>query len=249
MSLLGQSGNSLSDLKRAALINTLRGCQLFAGLPPADLNAVAEATVIKSLQKDEYLFRERDPSHGFYVVQKGAINIHRVNSLGKEQVIQIFRTGQSFAEAALASLAGYPADAQAVEPSQVLLVQKGGFIALLQRQPELALRMLGAMSLHLRALVGKRVRDGAILERGAAFRLPRIGDAADGIRFEISIKGLHIYYTEVAFQYGRLLAEVSEARADPRNVDTALIAVSRALEGRITRVLTGKIRGTDALGS
>lgn len=101
----------------------------------------------------------------------------------------------------------------------------------------------------LRALVGKRVRDGAILERGAAFRLPRIGDAADGIRFEISIKGLHIYYTEVAFQYGRLLAEVSEARADPQNVDTALIAVSRALEGRITRVLTGKIRGTDALGS
>jgi CRP/FNR family transcriptional regulator len=153
MSLLGQSGNSLSDLKRAAVINTLRGCQLFAGLPPADLNAVAEATVIKSLQKDEYLFRERDPSHGFYVVQKGAINIHRVNSLGKEQVIQIFRTGQSFAEAALATTSGYPADARAVEPSQVLLVQKDGFIGLLKHQPELALRMLASMSMHLRDLV------------------------------------------------------------------------------------------------
>jgi CRP/FNR family transcriptional regulator len=155
MSLLGQSGNSLSDLKRAAVINTLRGCQLFAGLPPADLNAVAEATVIKSLQKDEYLFRERDPSHGFYVVQKGAINIHRVNSLGKEQVIQIFRTGQSFAEAALATASGYPADARAVEPSQVLLVQKAGFIGLLKQQPELALRMLASMSMHLRSLVSQ----------------------------------------------------------------------------------------------
>src|SRR5208337_5548552 len=30
-----------------------------------------------------------------------------------------------------------------------------GFLALLQRQPELALRMLGSMSVHLRALVGQ----------------------------------------------------------------------------------------------
>ena len=88
-------------------------------------------------------------------MQKGAINVHRVNPSGKEQVIQIFRAGDSFAEAALATLTGYPADAQAVESSQVLLVQKSGFLALLQRQPELALRMLGAMSMHLRALVGK----------------------------------------------------------------------------------------------
>jgi hypothetical protein len=101
----------------------------------------------------------------------------------------------------------------------------------------------------LRALVGKPVRGGAILVRGATFRVPRIGDGAEGIRLEIRIKGFHVHYTEVAFRYGRLLAETIEARADPQNVDTALIAVSRALEGRIERVLTGKIGGSNALGS
>lgn len=147
--------SSLAEFKQAAITNTLRSCQLFVGLPPNDLKIVADITVVKSLAKGDYLFREGEPSHGFYIVQKGAINVHRVNASGKEQVIQIFRAGESFAEAALARLAGYPADAQAVEPSQVLLVQKAGFLALLQRQPELALRMLGAMSMHLRALVGK----------------------------------------------------------------------------------------------
>jgi CRP-like cAMP-binding protein len=49
---------------------------------------------------------------------------------------------------------GYPADARAVESSQVLLVDKHGFIGLLKRQPELALRMLAGMSQHLRVLVG-----------------------------------------------------------------------------------------------
>ena len=88
-------------------------------------------------------------------MQKGAINVHRVNATGKEQVIHIFRAGESFAEAALATMSGYPADARAVESSQVLLVQKSGFLSLLKRQPELALRMLGSMSLHLRTLVGQ----------------------------------------------------------------------------------------------
>ncbi len=145
----------LAEFKQAAIVNTLRAGQLFLGLSPADLNAIAEITVIKSLDKGDYLFREGDTAHGFYVVQKGAINVHRVNAAGKEQVIHIFRAGESFAEATLATLVGYPADARAVESSQVLLVQKSGFLGLLKRQPELALRMLASMSLHLRVLVGQ----------------------------------------------------------------------------------------------
>lgn len=147
--------NAFNELKRAALVNTLRSVQLFVGLPPADLNAVADIAIVKSLEKGDYLFREGDPSAGFYIVQKGSVNIHRVNAVGKEQVIQIFRAGQSFAEATLATATGYPADARALEPSQILLVQKAGFIALLRRQPELALRMLASMSMHLRSLVGQ----------------------------------------------------------------------------------------------
>ena len=37
----------------------------------------------------------------------------------------------------------------------MLLVQKEGILGLLRRQPELALRMLGSMSGHLRVLVGQ----------------------------------------------------------------------------------------------
>lgn len=147
--------NSLAEFKTIALVNTLRSCQLFTGLPVADLEQIAAVTVLKSLDKGEYLFHEGDPALGFYVVQRGAVNVHRVNAAGKEQIIHVFRTGDSFAEIALASPTGYPADARVLEPTQVLLVQKDGFLALLKRQPELALRMLGSMSSHLRVLVGQ----------------------------------------------------------------------------------------------
>jgi len=147
--------NSLAEFKTIALVNTLRSCQLFTGLPQPDLEQIAAVTVVKSLEKDEYLFHEGDAAVGFYIVQRGAVNVHRVNAAGKEQIIHVFRTGDSFAEVALASPTGYPADARALEPTQVLLVQKAGILALLKRQPELALRMLGSMSSHLRVLVGQ----------------------------------------------------------------------------------------------
>lgn len=146
---------SLADLRRVALVNTLRRCQLFSGLAVAELQGIAALTAVKSLNKGDYLFHEGDPSHGFYLVQMGGINVHRVSAGGREQVIHVFRTGESFAEATLATERGYPADARAIEASQVLVVEKAGFLALLKRQPELALRMLGSMSAHLRVLVGQ----------------------------------------------------------------------------------------------
>jgi CRP-like cAMP-binding protein len=144
-----------AELKQIAIVNSLRGCQLFVGLPHTDLEGIAAVTVVRSLDKGQYLFHAGDPAHGFYVVQRGAVNVHRVNAAGKEQIIHIFRSGDSFAEVALASTTGYPADARAIEPTQVLLVQKDGILTLVRRQPELALRMLGSMSSHLRVLVGQ----------------------------------------------------------------------------------------------
>jgi len=145
----------LAEFKKSALINSLRSCQLFAGLSAQDLEKIAAVTVPKSLEKDDYLFHERDPAHGFYAVQSGAVNVHRVNAAGKEQIIHIFRLGETFAAAALSTEQGYPADARAVEASKVLLIQKDGFLDLLRRQPELALRMLASMSVHLRVLVSQ----------------------------------------------------------------------------------------------
>ncbi|MBI5801263.1 MAG: Crp/Fnr family transcriptional regulator [Verrucomicrobia bacterium] len=146
---------TLAELKQTAIANTLRSCQLFAGMSSVELGTLAAITAVKSVPKGSYLFHEGDPSAGFYVVQTGAINVHRVNAVGKEQVIHVFRAGESFAEGTLATDKGYPADARAVEESHVMLLQKAGMLGLLRRQPELALRMLGSMSAHLRILVAQ----------------------------------------------------------------------------------------------
>jgi CRP/FNR family transcriptional regulator len=131
----------------------LQNCRLFSGLNNSDVEKIAAITVVKSYNKGDYIFREGEESHGFYVVQKGSINIHRVNKLGREQVIHIFRNGESFAEASMSMENGYPADARAEEPSQLFLIPQNGFKDLLRTQPELTLRMFISMSIHLRNLI------------------------------------------------------------------------------------------------
>ncbi len=181
----------MTDLRNAVLTNTLRSCQLFVGLPPSDIAAIAALAITKTLEKGGYLFHEGDVSGGFYIVQKGAINVHRVNAAGKEQVIHVFRTGESFAEATLATERGYPADGRATEDSLVLLIQKTGFIALLRKQPELALRMLGAMSGHLRVLVGQ-LEDLTLKDvetRLANWLVKRCPDASSAKPVMVELKG------------------------------------------------------------
>lgn len=144
---------SVNSMRHTAIAATLRRSRLFSALPSADLATVAEGCTMRSLQKGEMLFREGEKSEGFYVLQTGAISVYKVTPDGREQIICVFRPPESFAEVTLATVENYPANAVALEPSQVIVVNRARFRDLIRRQPEMALHMLGSMSLHLKHLV------------------------------------------------------------------------------------------------
>lgn len=143
--------------KRAVILNSLRSCPLFSGFPGEDLQRVADLATVKVVEAGASLFREGDPSLGFFVVQKGRISVFRDASAGEGAFSHVYGTGDSFAEASLAEVNGHAATACAQEASQVLMIQWAGFLALLRKQPELALRMVGSMSDRL----AKRVAFGS----------------------------------------------------------------------------------------
>ncbi|MGY8694176.1 MAG: Crp/Fnr family transcriptional regulator, partial [Verrucomicrobiia bacterium] len=128
-----------NPLKIEAIKSTLRQCSLFAKLDEAALESAADACVTKRLHKGETLFHEGSPSQGFYIVQSGTICLSQE---GKEQVISIFKPFTCFAEATLSALENYPANASAVESSQVILVRKDRFREIIKENPDLALTML-----------------------------------------------------------------------------------------------------------
>ena len=139
--------------RKTVLLGALRECPLFADMAPRDLEDIAQTCTTLRLEKGETLFRENEKAQGFFIVQQGAIHVHRVTPDGREQVIAIFRPYNCFAEICLTTFQSYPANAVALEPSIVVLVRRADFRALIMRTPELALRMLTSMSFHLKHLV------------------------------------------------------------------------------------------------
>ena len=145
--------DSTRELRRTALIGTLRQTRMFADLSKEDIEAVASACTTRALEKGAMLFREGDKGEGFYIVQSGAISVFKLTPDGREQIICVFRPPESFAEATLATVEVYPANAIALEPSQLIVVRRAEFRELIRQKPELSLQMLGSMSLHLKHLV------------------------------------------------------------------------------------------------
>jgi CRP-like cAMP-binding protein len=143
----------IHELRLAAHATALRGCSMFADVPADDLKKIARIALPRRTERGEYLFREGDPARGFFIVRKGAVSIHRIGADGGEKVIHVFRQGTSFAEGTLGNEANYPAGARAVEESELLFIPRTEFLALLRADADIALRIIGSMSQHLRLLV------------------------------------------------------------------------------------------------
>lgn len=182
--------DALSAYRRTAIVAVLRQCRLFADLSSDDLEAVADGCATRTLAKGETLFREGEPADGFYVMSTGAVSIVRLAPDGREQIICVFRPPESFAEVTLATVDTYPANAVALEPSQVILVRKATFRDLIFRQPELSLRMLASMSVHLKYLVQllQDLKGRQVETRLADFLLKQSPAAAAGCPAVIELK-------------------------------------------------------------
>ncbi len=136
----------------ASMREVLKASQLFSQLDDRSLDEVTEATTIKKVSKGEMLFYEGDNAHAFFVVGSGKVKVFKLSPDGKEQILLIAGPGDTFAEAALFAGGRFPASAQALEDSELLVVHRSRFMALLQRNPNLALNLIGRLSELLRKL-------------------------------------------------------------------------------------------------
>jgi CRP/FNR family transcriptional regulator len=122
----------------------LRTCRLFADLDTRELAAIAAIAHRKELAKGQILFREGDPSRGFFLILGGAVKIYRLTPDGRERVFHVVEAGESFAEAAL-FMDTYPATAEALVPTTVVGVNREPFRQQLAHDPKLSFKIMGAL--------------------------------------------------------------------------------------------------------
>jgi len=79
------------------------------------------------LDKGEPIFTEGDHGNGFYVVVNGLVKIFKVSSEGKEHIMRIVGTGESFGQVPVYAGRPFPASAQAIVKIHRSWSDRGGF--------------------------------------------------------------------------------------------------------------------------
>jgi CRP-like cAMP-binding protein len=132
----------------------LKRSPLFAGLDDEVLDFFIKNSHEKVYEKGSNLFTMGDPARSFFFVVDGWVKLYRINRDGEEAIINIFASGETFAEAAVFGPGQrYPVNAQAVEQTRVLEIPRQLFVDKIRESSDLALMMLGTISARQRLLV------------------------------------------------------------------------------------------------
>ncbi|MFB3389427.1 Crp/Fnr family transcriptional regulator [Flavobacterium sp. LAR06] len=103
----------------------------------------------KSFDKNEIIFEEGNlPTH-YYQVIFGEVKMSNYNDDGREFIQGIFYKEQSFGEPPLFLNQNYPANAIAVDDSEILLLSKSNFLKLLEENPSISLKIIENLAQRL----------------------------------------------------------------------------------------------------
>src|SRR5438067_4070389 len=130
----------------------LASTPLFAVLSKDDLHELARTTRTRVYERGDVIFRKDDPGYTLYAIISGAVKISVSSSEGDEIILTILTNGQFFGEMALFDDLPRSADAEAIERTEILTVQREDLIRLLERRPRLAItQLLKVLGQRLRA--------------------------------------------------------------------------------------------------
>lgn len=123
---------------------------LFQGLEGRFLAELATLARPRKYAAGTTIFSQGEPGDGFHILTRGRVKVFRLSAEGKEQILHIWGPGEPFGEVPVFAGGPFPAHALALEDCRTLFLPRAGLLALIRRQPDLALGMLAVLSHRLK---------------------------------------------------------------------------------------------------
>lgn len=127
--------------------------EMFEGLSPTELTAVAELTKPVEWLEDEAIYSLGDPGGSMFAVLEGAVEIFSIVS-GVEKLFMTVRAGQVFGLLSILDQGDRPGSARALERTDALELDRASLDQLLAGRPEVGVKVLEELGRTL----GHRVR-------------------------------------------------------------------------------------------
>jgi CRP-like cAMP-binding protein len=131
---------------------------VFEGLSRRELDLLHAITGTKRLRAREVLFRKGDPGSALYGVLRGRLRVFSSGADAKELVFRFLQSGDVVGEVALFDAQVRSATVEAVEPCELLSLQRRDLLPFLEQHPRVAIKLAAVLARSLREL-SQRVED------------------------------------------------------------------------------------------
>jgi CRP/FNR family transcriptional regulator, cyclic AMP receptor protein len=129
----------------------LKYVPIFSDLNDATIEQISKIGVRKSFKKDSVVMFEHETGSALFVIVEGKVKISRVSDDGREVILTILNDSDFFGEMAILDGLARSANVTAMEDSEIYIIQRNDFIALLQEHPEISISLLNELTQRLRA--------------------------------------------------------------------------------------------------
>lgn len=124
---------------------------LFRSLDTHSLSRIAGAVKPLLLKQGEALFRKGDDGNEMYIIEEGAIKIVLPSSVGEEIILAVLRESSFFGTLSMFDGQSRSADAVALTPCRLMVLQRDAFIHILQEDED----ALGTILCDLSSMIRK----------------------------------------------------------------------------------------------
>ena len=118
-------------------MDNFKKIELFKNLSRDELKELQPYLSLAAVKKKEKIFSEGVPPEWFYIVSKGKVKISKLSQEGKEIILEIISPGDIFGGVAVLRNFPYPANAVAMEDSEVIKISRKNLMRLVDRFPNL----------------------------------------------------------------------------------------------------------------
>ncbi len=119
------------------MIKNLKKIDLFKNLSDEELKELEHYLTTAMFRKKEDIFTEGDAPEWFYIVLTGKVKVTKISHDGKEIILEIISPYDIFGGVAVLRNFPYPANAVAMEDSEILKISRKNLMRLVDRFPNL----------------------------------------------------------------------------------------------------------------
>jgi CRP-like cAMP-binding protein len=132
--------------KRELLLKSL----VFSQLSAEDLDQLGKFAKSKRVAAKEVIFHKAEPGNQMSLIVSGRVKLSTLSEEGKEMMFGILEAGELFGEIALLDGEERSAAVTAIEPTELLVIERRDFIPFLERHPKVAIKLLATLAARLR---------------------------------------------------------------------------------------------------